>query len=78
MVRYEMSEFNILGKTLLFFGVVLIILGGIFLLAGKLPFPGRLPGDIIIQRKSFVFYFPLGLCIVISIIFTIIFRIFRH
>jgi len=73
-----MSEFNILGKILLFFGVALIILGGIFLLAGKLPFPGRLPGDIIIQRKNFVFYFPLGLCIVISIIFTIIFRIFRH
>ena len=73
-----MSEFNILGKTLLFFGVALIILGGVFLLAGKLPFPGRLPGDIIIQRKNIVFYFPLGLCVVISIIFAIIFRIFRH
>ena len=73
-----MSEFNIIGKTLLFFGIALIILGGIFLLIGKLPFPGRLPGDIVIQRKNFVFYFPLGLCIVISIILTIIFRIFRH
>jgi len=50
-----MSEFNILGKTLLFFGVALIILGGVFLLAGKLPFPGRLPGDIIIQRKILSF-----------------------
>ena len=73
-----MSEFNILAKILLFFGVVLIILGTIFLLVGKLPFSGRLPGDIIIQRKFFVFYFPLGLCIVISIILTIIFRIFKH
>ena len=73
-----MSEFNILGKILLFFGAVLIILGTIFLLVGKLPFSGRLPGDIIIQRKFFVFYFPLGLCIVISIILTIIFRIFKH
>ena len=52
-----MSEFNILGKTLLFFGVALIILGGVFLLAGKLPFPARLPGDIIIQRKNIVFCF---------------------
>jgi len=50
-----MSEFNILGKTLLFFGVALIILGGIFLLAGKLPFSGRLPGDIIIQKKILSF-----------------------
>jgi len=73
-----MSEFNILGKTLLFFGVALIILGGIFLLVGKLSFPGRLPGDIVIQRKNIIFYFPLGLCIVISIILTIIFRIFKH
>jgi len=73
-----MSEFNMIGKTLLFFGAVLIISGGIFLLVGKLPFSGRLPGDILIQRKYFVFYFPLGLCILISIILTIIFRIFRH
>ena len=73
-----MSEFNLFGRTLLFFGIVLIILGTTFLLAGKLPFYGRLPGDIVIQRKNFVFYFPLGLCILISIILTIIFRIFRH
>jgi len=73
-----MPEFNILGKTLLLFGVVLIILGTIFLLVGKLPFSGRLPGDIVIQRKNFVFYFPLGLCVLISIILTIIFRIFKH
>ena len=73
-----MSEFNILGKTLLFLGVVLIILGGIFLLVGKLPFSGRLPGDIIIHRKNFIFYFPLGLSILISIVLTIIFRIFKH
>lgn len=67
-----------LGKTLLLFGVVLIILGAIFLLVGKLPFSGRLPGDIVIQRKNFVFYFPLGLSILISIVLTIIFRIFKH
>ncbi|NCO24380.1 MAG: DUF2905 domain-containing protein, partial [bacterium] len=66
-----MPEFNMLGKTLLLFGVVLIILGTIFLLVGKLPFSGRLPGDIVIQRKNFVFYFPLGLCVLISIILTV-------
>ena len=73
-----MSEFNnILDKTLLFFGVAMIILGGVFLLTGKLPSSDKLPGDIIIQRKNIVFYLPLGLCIAISIIFTIIFRIFK-
>ena len=72
-----MPEFNILGKTLLLFGVVLIILGAIFLLVGKLPFLGRLLGDIVIQRKNMVFYFPLGLSILISIVLTIIIRIFK-
>ena len=47
-----MPEFNMLSKTLLLFGVVLIILGAIFLLVGKLPFSDRLPGDIVIQRKN--------------------------
>ncbi|HDK26186.1 MAG TPA: DUF2905 domain-containing protein [Candidatus Atribacteria bacterium] len=73
-----MSEFNLFGKVFLFLGIILIIIGAIFLLAGKLPFSGRLPGDIVIQRKNFIFYFPLGLCILLSIILTIIFRLFRH
>ncbi|HEC91484.1 MAG TPA: DUF2905 domain-containing protein [Candidatus Atribacteria bacterium] len=73
-----MSEYNLFGKVFLFLGIILIIIGAIFLLAGKLPFPGRLPGDIVIQRKNFIFYFPLGLCILLSIILTIIFRLFRH
>ena len=73
-----MSEFNLFGKILLSFGVILIVLGSIFLLIGKFPFFAKLPGNIIIHRKDFVLYFPLGLCILISIILTLIFRIFRH
>jgi len=73
-----MSEFNLFGKVFLFLGIILIIIGAIFLLAGKFPFSGRLPGDIVIQRKNFIFYFPLGLSILLSIILTIIFRLFRH
>ncbi len=73
-----MSEFNLWGKTFLFLGIILVILGIIFLLAGKLPFSGRLPGDIIIQRKNFVFYFPLGLCILLSIVLTLISYLFRR
>jgi len=57
-----MSEFNLLGKMLLFFGVVLIILGGIFLLVGKLPFSGRLPGDgYNNSKKKFCLLLPLRL-----------------
>ncbi len=73
-----MSEFNLLGRILLFLGIFLVFLGVVFLLAGKFSWPGKLPGDILIQRKNFVFYFPLGLCILLSIILTLIAKIFKH
>ncbi|WP_330873341.1 DUF2905 domain-containing protein [Dissulfurimicrobium hydrothermale] len=44
----------------------------------KIPYLGRLPGDIVIRRENFIFYFPLATSIIISIILTIIFSIFRR
>ncbi|HAP66472.1 MAG TPA: DUF2905 domain-containing protein [Nitrospinae bacterium] len=70
-----MFELNPLGKILIFFGVILILIGGAILLAGKVPWIGRLPGDIFIQKKNFTFYFPLATSIIISIILTLIFSI---
>ena len=70
-----MSELNPLGKMLIFFGIILILIGGAILLAGKVPWIGRLPGDIFIQKKNFTFYFPLATSIIISIILTLIFSI---
>jgi len=66
------------GKILIIIGIMILATGLIFLLLDKLPsFSFRLPGDILIKRKNFVFYFPLGLCILISIILTLILRIFK-
>ena len=70
-----MSELNPLGKILIFFGVILILVGGVILLAGRIPWIGRLPGDIFIQRKNFSFYFPIATSVIISIILTLIFSI---
>ena len=70
-----MFELNPLGKMLIFFGAILILIGGALLLAGKVPWIGRLPGDIFIQRKNFSFYFPIATSIIISIILTLIFFI---
>ena len=64
---------NELAKLLIFGGVVLIIVGFGMLFLPKIPFLGRLPGDIIIKRDNFTFYFPLASSIIISIILTIIF-----
>ena len=69
-----------LGKMLLGFGVLMVILGGILLfggnLSGKVPWLGRLPGDIHIQRGSWSFYFPLATCLLISIVLTLLFSLF--
>ena len=71
-----MSGFESLGRLLLLFGVVLVLLGGLLLLAGKLPFLGRLPGDIVIERKNFTFYFPLATSFLLSILLTLLLSLF--
>jgi len=63
------------GKILILFGVLLVILGVVFSLFGKLPYLGKLPGDIYIKKESFTFYFPLATCILISIILSLIFHL---
>lgn len=71
-----------LGKLLLGFGAVMVLLGLILLaagnLSGKVPWLGRLPGDIHIQRGNWSFYFPLATCLVISIVLTLLFSLFRR
>ncbi len=66
------------GRLLVIFGIVLIVLGGIFLAGGKLPWLGRLPGDIVIERKNFSLYFPLATSLLFSLLLTLIFWLFRR
>jgi len=61
------------GKILILFGGLLVILGLIFSFFGKIPYLGKLPGDIYIKKENFTFYFPLATCILISIILSLIF-----
>jgi hypothetical protein len=62
-----------IGKMLIIFGIAAIVIGGILMLSGKVPWLGRLPGDILVQKKNFTFYFPLATSILISILLTLIF-----
>ena len=66
------------GKTLIYLGLVLVIVGVVFSLAGKLPWLGHLPGDITIERERFTFYFPLATCILISLIVSLVLYFFRR
>lgn len=69
-----------LGKMLLGFGALMVLLGLILVaagnLSGKVPWLGRLPGDIHIERGSWSFYFPLATCLIISIVLTLLFSLF--
>ena len=70
-----MNEF---GKILVIFGVVLVVIGMIMLYGAKIPWLGKLPGDITIKRDNFTFYFPLATSIILSIILTILLSLFRR
>ncbi len=61
-----------IGKMLVLFGVLLAITGGALVLFGKVPWLGRLPGDIVLQRDNFSCFFPLATSILLSIILTIL------
>lgn len=67
-----MSELPGLGKLLILFGGVIVLLGVLILSMGKLPWLGRLPGDILIERKKFSFYFPLATSLLISLVLSMI------
>ena len=73
-----MQGFDSFGKLLIMFALILAAVGGVILLVGRVPFIGRLPGDIYIQRKNFTFYFPLATSILLSIILTLLFSFFSR
>jgi len=62
-------------KLLIIFGAVMIVVGLLWPFLAKLGL-GRLPGDIVVEREGFSFYFPITTMILISIVLTLVFRIF--
>ncbi|HIJ59793.1 MAG TPA: DUF2905 domain-containing protein [Nitrospirae bacterium] len=67
-----------IGKYLIIIGIVTIVIGIILFFSAKITWIGKLPGDIIIKKENFTFYFPIATCIIISIILSIIFWIIRR
>ena len=66
------------AKLLIVFGVILAAVGGLMLFIGNVPYIGRLPGDIYVQRKNFSFYFPFTTSILLSIVLTLLFSLFSR
>jgi len=72
-----MQGFETMGKMLILVGLFVLLVGLIMTFAPrlKIPFLGRLPGDIRIEREGFSFYFPIVTCIVLSIVLTLLLNV---
>lgn len=66
------------GKTLIIIGLLLVLIGFFLTFGGKIPWLGKLPGDIRIERDNFSFYFPLGTSILLSVVLSLLFWLFRR
>ena len=67
-----MFGWDALGKFLMVAGLLLLVLGGLFFLVGKVPFLGRLPGDIVIEREHFRLYIPLATCLLLGALLSLV------
>ena len=65
-----------LGRVLIVFGIVLVVVGGFFLIGPRIPFFGRLPGDLLFERGRGTLYIPLATCLVLSLVISILLNIF--
>lgn len=65
-----------LGRTLVVLGTLLVLVGAALLLAPRIPWLGRLPGDILIRREHVTFYFPIVTCLVVSVVLTLLLNLF--
>lgn len=71
-----MSGIDTLAKAIIVMGVVLVVIGLLLLLAGRVPYLDRLPGDIIYRRDNVTIYIPLATMLLLSIILTIALNLF--
>jgi Protein of unknown function (DUF2905) len=67
-----MMPLNGVGKLLIGLGGLLIIIGAALLLVGKIPWLGKLPGDIYIERRNITVFFPLATSILVSVILSLV------
>lgn len=67
-----------IGKMLLIGGGILALIGLLFMFSHKLPFLGRLPGDIVVRRQNFSFHFPLMTSILLSLLLSFVLWLVRR
>ncbi len=71
-----MDGFTGLGKGLILLGLMIIVVGVGFMFIDRVPFLGRLPGDLRFQWKNVTVYAPVVTCLVLSLILTVLLNLF--
>jgi len=72
------SDLAPIGRALIGVGAVVLVIGAALLLAEKVPYLGRLPGDIVWKKGAFSFYFPLATCLLVSLLVSLILWLVRR
>lgn len=67
--------FEGLGKLLIYIGIIIVLIGGFFLLMARLPWIGKLPGDLVIRKNGFAIYIPITTMIIVSLFLTVLFNL---
>ena len=71
-------ELNTIGKVLMLFGLIIFLVGGLFVIGEKVPWLGKLPGDICVQKNNFTFFLPITTSIVISVTLSLLLILFKR
>ena len=61
-----------MGRILVVIGAVLLVVGLLVMFADRVPFLGKLPGDVVVRKKNFTFYFPIVTSILLSLVLTLV------
>jgi len=61
-----------MGRILVLIGAVLLVVGLLVMFADRVPFLGKLPGDVVVRKKNFTFYFPIVTSILLSLVLTLV------
>ena len=64
-----------LGRMVLYIGIILVLIGGFFILMAKIPWFGRLPGDIVYRHGGVTIFFPITTMVLVSVILTVLMNI---
>jgi len=67
-----------LGRALILLGVLLLLIGAVLVFADRIPWLGRLPGDIVVRRKGFTLYAPIATALILSLVLTLVLNILKR